>query len=94
MAGINFEDDHEESRRQRFVVEKDEPVVIALGAWSCRIEDWLGIPMPIEGIVSTSLVLVYQDGIPASDIGTAFFFDDDSNGCHLEVSSARCTECR
>jgi glycine/D-amino acid oxidase-like deaminating enzyme len=86
VVGIHFEDDHEENRRQRFVVEKDEPVVIALGAWSCRIEDWLGIPMPMEGIVSTSLV--YQDGIPASDIGTAFFFDDDSNGCHLEVSPA------
>eukprot|EP00536_Pseudo-nitzschia_multiseries_P002611 jgi/Psemu1/235881/estExt_Genewise1.C_350045 len=64
-------------------VEEDEAVVIALGPWSCRIEDWLGIPMPIEGVLSTSLV--YRDGIPSSDVGTAFFFDEESNGCHLEV---------
>mmetsp|Transcript_15632 Transcript_15632/g.43302 ORF Transcript_15632/g.43302 Transcript_15632/m.43302 type:complete len:430 (-) Transcript_15632:108-1397(-) len=64
-------------------VDEEEPVVIALGPWSCRIEDWLGIPMPIEGVLSTSLV--YQDGIPTSDIGTAYFFDEESNGCHLEV---------
>ena len=64
-------------------VDEDEPIVIALGPWTARIEDWLGIPMPIEGVLSTSLV--YQDGISEEDVGTAFFFDDDSNGCHLEV---------
>ena len=68
-------------------IEEDEPVVIALGPWASRIEDWLGIPMPIEGVLSTSLI--YQDGILDSDIGTAFFFDDDSNGCHLEVFGRR-----
>ena len=64
-------------------LQEDEAVVIALGPWSSRIEDWLGIPMPIEGVLSTSLI--YQDGIPNKDVGTAFFFDEDSNGCHLEV---------
>ncbi len=64
-------------------VDEDEPVVIALGPWTARIEDWLGIPMPIEGVLSTSLI--YRDGIPTEDVGTALFFDEDSNGCHLEV---------
>ena len=68
-------------------VDEDEPVVIALGPWSSQIEDWLGIPMPIEGVLSTSLV--FQDEILDSDVGTAFFFDDDSNGCHLEVFGRR-----
>lgn len=64
-------------------IEEDEPVVIALGSWSASIEDWLGIPMPIEGVVSTSMV--YLNGIPSSDIGTALFLDNDLCGCHLEV---------
>ncbi|CAJ1959052.1 unnamed protein product [Cylindrotheca closterium] len=64
-------------------IEKDEPVVIALGSWSASIEDWLGIPMPIEGVVSTSML--YNNGIPSSDIGTALFLDSDLNGCHLEL---------
>ena len=73
-----------QSQSQIIEIDEDEPVVIALGPWSCRIEDWLGIPMPIEGVASTSLI--YQDGISASaDVGTALFFDEDSNGCHLEV---------
>jgi glycine/D-amino acid oxidase-like deaminating enzyme len=39
--------------------------------------------MPIEGIVSTSLI--YENSIPPSEVGTALFFEEDSNGCHLEV---------
>lgn len=65
-------------------IEEDEPVVIALGSWSASVEDWLGVPMPIEGVVSTSIV--YENGVPFSDIGTAVFLDSDLNGCHLEVS--------
>lgn len=68
-------------------VDDDEPIVIALGPWSSQIEDWLGIPLPIEGVLSTSLV--FQDEILDSDVGTAFFFDEDSNGCHLEVFGRR-----
>ena len=68
-------------------VSRDEPVVIALGPWTSRIEDWLQTPMPIEGVLSTSLI--YNDGILESDIGSAFFFDEDSNGCHLEVFGRR-----
>jgi glycine/D-amino acid oxidase-like deaminating enzyme len=72
-----------EGNNEKIEIKDGEPIVIALGPWSCRIEDWLAIPMPIEGVVSTSLV--YEDGIPASDVGTALFFDEDSKGCHLEV---------
>mmetsp|Transcript_14319 Transcript_14319/g.29633 ORF Transcript_14319/g.29633 Transcript_14319/m.29633 type:complete len:390 (+) Transcript_14319:26-1195(+) len=64
-------------------IDQDEPIVIALGPWTARIEDWLGIPMPIEGVLSTSLI--YEKGICDNDVGTAYFFDEDSNGCHLEV---------
>ena len=74
---------HLEGSNEKIEIKDGEPVVIALGPWSCRIEDWLAIPMPIEGVVSTSLI--YEDGIPASDVGTALFFDEDSKGCHLEV---------
>lgn len=77
VTGIRLEDNEVIS------IDDDEPLVIALGPWSARIEDWLGIPMPIEGVLSTSLV--YQDGILDSDVGTAYFFDEDSNGCHLEI---------
>lgn len=68
---------------KKLSIQEDEPVVIALGPWSCMIEDWLGYPMPIEGVVSTSLI--YKDSIPVSDLGTALFFDEDSNGCSLEI---------
>ncbi|OEU16860.1 FAD/NAD(P)-binding domain-containing protein [Fragilariopsis cylindrus CCMP1102] len=74
---------HLEGSNEKIELKDGEPVVIALGPWSCRIEDWLAIPMPIEGVVSTSLI--YEDGILASDVGTAMFFDEDSKGCHLEV---------
>jgi glycine/D-amino acid oxidase-like deaminating enzyme len=83
VTGIQIEGDLQET----IPVEEDEPVVIALGPWTSRIEDWLGIPMPIEGVLSTSMI--YEEGILDSDIGTAFFFDDDSNGCHLEVFGRR-----
>ena len=81
VTGIQIETiDNEDSV---LFVDEEEPVVIALGPWTARIEDWLGIPMPIEGVLSTSLI--YRDAIPNQDVGTALFFDDDSNGCHLEV---------
>lgn len=81
VTGIRLETD--DDGHSVLSIDEEEPVVIALGPWTARIEDWLGIPMPIEGVLSTSLV--YQDEITEEDVGTAFFFDDDSNGCHLEV---------
>mmetsp|Transcript_3622 Transcript_3622/g.7917 ORF Transcript_3622/g.7917 Transcript_3622/m.7917 type:complete len:425 (-) Transcript_3622:391-1665(-) len=86
-TAIHFESNGKTGSPKTIEIEEEETVVIALGPWSSRIEDWLGIPMPIEGVLSTSLV--YQDGIEASDIGSALFFDEDSNGCHLEVFGRR-----
>mmetsp|Transcript_460 Transcript_460/g.1007 ORF Transcript_460/g.1007 Transcript_460/m.1007 type:complete len:384 (-) Transcript_460:303-1454(-) len=77
VTGIRLEGDNLLS------IDQDEPIVIALGPWAARIEDWLGIPMPIEGVLSTSLI--YEKGIPETNIGSAYFFDEDSNGCHLEI---------
>ena len=34
----------------------DEDIVFTTGAWASQLEDWLGIPTPIEGVWSTSLV--------------------------------------
>ena len=36
------------------VIECDATVTIALGPWSCMVEEWLDYPMPIEGTWSTS----------------------------------------
>ena len=38
-----------------------ERVVTALGPWSCKLEDWLGLPLPLEGVWSTSLVWKSED---------------------------------
>lgn len=60
----------------------DDDIVIALGPWSCRLEDWLEIPVPIEGVLSTSL-LWENLSEPLDHI--ALFCNEDSNGCHLEI---------
>ena len=31
-------------------------VVAAMGPWTCKLEDWAGVPVPLEGVWSTSLV--------------------------------------
>ena len=76
----------------KFMLKDEEPVVIALGPWSSRVEDWLNVPVPIDGVVSTSLVWkdVYNDegnGYNHDDNhrGIALFCEEDSNGCHLEI---------
>ena len=33
-----------------------DSLVVALGPWSCKVEDWLDVPLPIEGVWSTSLI--------------------------------------
>lgn len=39
-----------------------DQLVVALGPWSCLVESWLGVPMPVEGVWSTSLVYEAEDG--------------------------------
>eukprot|EP00977_Amphora_coffeiformis_P030416 scaffold46860_cov168-Amphora_coffeaeformis.AAC.2 len=74
-------------------VKKDEDVVLALGPWSSRIEDWFHIPMPVDGVLSTSLIWDNNNNttddsssftVP-SHFTSAVFCEEDSNGCHLEI---------
>ena len=62
-----------------------EHVVIALGPWTSRIEDWFDTPLPIEGVLSTSLIWENAKKGKFSDIDAALFCHEDSNGCHLEI---------
>eukprot|EP00195_Chlamydomonas_chlamydogama_P013559 CAMPEP_0202891534 /NCGR_PEP_ID=MMETSP1392-20130828/1578_1 /ASSEMBLY_ACC=CAM_ASM_000868 /TAXON_ID=225041 /ORGANISM="Chlamydomonas chlamydogama, Strain SAG 11-48b" /LENGTH=400 /DNA_ID=CAMNT_0049575319 /DNA_START=116 /DNA_END=1318 /DNA_ORIENTATION=+ len=60
-----------------------DQVVFAMGPWTVLVEDWLGCPVPLEGIKSTSLVFKGGDAVRAEPY--ALFCSEDSNGCHLEV---------
>jgi glycine/D-amino acid oxidase-like deaminating enzyme len=69
-------------------VGSDEEVVIALGPWSSRIEDWLDVPLPLDGVVSTSLIWndIMEDDSSFSDKNKkALFCSEDDQGCHLEI---------
>jgi glycine/D-amino acid oxidase-like deaminating enzyme len=76
VTSISFEDG------TSLEIEEKEEVVIALGPWSSRIEDWLDIPLPIDGVLSTSLL---WEQLPEHNVTAALFCKDDSNGCHLEI---------
>ncbi len=59
-------------------------VVVATGPWAPVAGEWFGIPVPMEGIYSTSIVL------PDCEVASvqepyALFCGEDVNGCHLEV---------
>lgn len=61
-----------------------DKVVICAGPWSgVMVEDFFGIPMPMEGIKSTSLV--YSDIEAVRREPFACFCAEDANGCHLEL---------
>ena len=86
VTAIVFDDGSE------FALKDEEPVVIALGPWSSIVEDWLNVPVPIDGVVSTSIVWkgVYDDEDAGyshdyNHRGVALFCEEDSNGCHLEI---------
>lgn len=74
-------------------LDDDEELVIAMGPWSSRIEDWLDVPLPLDGVVSTSLVwrgIEEEYASPlslssASLFAKALFCSDDDQGCHLEI---------
>lgn len=68
-------------------------VVVAMGPWSTLAEQWFGVPVPMEGVKSTSLV--YTDKEAVRQEPYALFCSEDSNGCHLEVrcvDSLRCDD--
>ncbi|KAJ8599618.1 hypothetical protein CTAYLR_004691 [Chrysophaeum taylorii] len=60
-----------------------DQVVVAMGAWSVLLEDWLpGAAVPMEGVYSTSVVYDAVDDV--RDEPFALFCAEDSNACHLE----------
>ena len=84
----------EENKVTGVRVEKDEEnvvtipcdeVVVAAGAWSVLLEDWLtGFALPMEGVYSSSMV--YEQGPESIKTDPrALFCAEDSNACHLEV---------
>eukprot|EP00903_Cladosiphon_okamuranus_P015426 g14249.t1 len=58
-------------------------VVVAMGPWSCLAEEWFGIPVPMQGIKSTSIIFKGSDQVAEDPY--ALFCAEDRNGCHLEV---------
>mmetsp|Transcript_11100 Transcript_11100/g.21303 ORF Transcript_11100/g.21303 Transcript_11100/m.21303 type:complete len:425 (+) Transcript_11100:46-1320(+) len=60
-----------------------DKVVVTMGPWSVRAEEWFGMTVPIEGIKSTSVV--YKDCQPVVEEPFACFCAEDTNGCHLEI---------
>ena len=77
VSGIQFEDG------TTLDVYDGEKVVIAIGPWSSQVEDWFNIPLPIDGVLSTSLTWNDTDCRPSLD--SALFCNEDSAGCHLEI---------
>lgn len=47
------------------------------------VEDWFGLPLPMEGVKSTSLVYNVVQEVRTEPF--ACFCDEDSNHCHLEL---------
>lgn len=61
-----------------------DQVIICLGPWSSvAVEDWFGLPLPMEGIKSTSIV--FHDVSSMREEPFACFCSEDKNGCHLEL---------
>ena len=64
----------------------DNDIVFTTGAWASNLESWIGIPTPIEGVWSTSLI--WNEGIvdrTLAESPAALFCREDINGCHLEI---------
>eukprot|EP00466_Bigelowiella_natans_P014917 jgi/Bigna1/66738/fgenesh1_pg.2_\ len=68
---------------------KADKVVVAMGPWSTKVQDWLGVRLPMTGIYSSSFVYTANQN---PDIGEsvrreprALFCSEDSFGSHLEV---------
>jgi len=64
-------------------LEDEEPVVVAMGPWTSRLEDWLQIPMPIDGVLSTSIVWDHLQLL--GEEPSALFCEEDLYGYHLEI---------
>jgi glycine/D-amino acid oxidase-like deaminating enzyme len=73
--------------KERHLLEDEEPLVVAMGPWSSRLEDWTQQPVPVEGVSSTFLQWhnVHDITLFGDYRAQAIFCSEDSNGCHLEV---------
>jgi len=59
-------------------------IIICLGPWSSvAVEDWFGLPLPMEGIKSTSIV--YHGIEEIKEEPYACFCAEDRQGCHMEL---------
>ena len=89
VSNFGFDDDKTSVSVIRFEdettmdVQDGEAVVIAIGPWSSRVEDWFDTPLPIDGILSTSMT--WQDTASLPYLNSALFCNEDSNACHLEI---------
>lgn len=61
-----------------------DKVVLACGPWTgVLVEDVFGLPCPLVGVKSSSIVMAGGDRVRAEF--AALFCEEDGNGCHLEV---------
>ena len=63
-----------------------DQLVVALGPWSCLVEEWLGVPVP-EGVWSTSILTTAPRRQHASRLRAARFFCAEM----AEVVTSKCT---
>jgi len=59
-----------------------DKVCVCMGPWATLAQDWFGIPVPMTGIRSTSIVYKTDDAIQPYAL---FCGEDDRFGTHLEV---------
>jgi len=80
VSGVVLED----GRR----IEADK-VIVAMGPWSTKVQDWLNIRIPMTGIYSTSLMYTAENSPEAKEMimkePRALFCSEDNYGSHLEV---------
>lgn len=62
-----------------------DAVCVCMGPWTSLAQDWFGIPVPITGIKSTSVVYQSAEGEPDVEPFALFCGEDDDYGTHLEV---------
>ena len=87
VHGIETDDVSGGGKRLRSVLIDGEAVaasqfVVCMGPWASLAQDWFGIPVPMTGIKSTSVV--FKDGHDLEPFAL-FCGEDDRYGTHLEV---------
>lgn len=87
VGGIETEAEADGLRAIRAVVVDGTPipcdgVAFTMGPWTSLAEEWLGIPIPITGIKSTSIVFRSSKDVEPYAL---FCDEDDRFGTHLEV---------